>query len=76
MYTTDSEGALHVLTSFSDILSTSAYLLRVTHVYQMRQRNVVITVGEDEDHTPFIRWVWSRGRGLVQTLPTSQGVEL
>ena len=50
-----------MLTSFSDILSSSAYLLRVTHIYQMRQRNVIITVGDDEDLMPFIRWVWPGG---------------
>jgi hypothetical protein len=65
----DSQGSLHVLTSFSDILSTSAYLLRVSLVYQMRQRNVIITVGDDEDLMPFIR-VWNYEKLTKEGMPT------
>jgi hypothetical protein len=65
----DSQGSLHVLTSFSDILSTSAYLLRVSLVYQMRQRNVIITVGDDEDLMPIIR-VWNYEKLTKEGIPT------
>lgn len=46
-----------MLTSFNDVLTIKAYLLRVSFIYQMKQRNVIITVGDDEDFTPIIRCV-------------------
>ena len=52
-----SQGEVHVLTSFTDVLSNKSYLLRVNFIYQMKQRNVIITVGDDEDLTPMIRSV-------------------
>ena len=50
-----SHGVLHVLTSLRDILSFQSYLLRVNFIYQLKQKNIVITVGDDEDLSPLIR---------------------
>lgn len=50
-----SHGALHVLTSLRDILSFRSYASRVNFIYQLKQRNIVITVGDDEDLSPLIR---------------------
>jgi hypothetical protein len=65
----DSQGEMHVLTSFSDLLSIKAYLLRVSFIYQMKQRNVIITVGDDEDLAPLIR-VWNYEKMTKDGMPT------
>jgi hypothetical protein len=65
----DSQGSLHVLTSFSEALSVPAYLARVSLAYQMRQRNVIVTVGDDEDLKPFIR-VWNYEKLTKEGTPT------
>jgi len=49
---------VHILTSLRDIISFPAYLLRVHFIYQLRQKNIFITVGNDEDLVPAIR-VWN-----------------
>ena len=49
---------MHILTSLRDIISFPAYLLRVHFIYQLRQKNIFITVGNDEDLVPAIR-VWN-----------------
>ena len=54
----DASGCLHILSSLVDMFSFKAYIQRVPHLYQLKTRNIVITVGDDEDFTPLIR-VWN-----------------
>lgn len=55
---TDGSGFLHILTSLSSMLSIEAYVLRIQYIYQLKTRNIILTVGDDEDFTPLIR-VWN-----------------
>lgn len=55
---TDGSGFLHIMTSLSSMLSIQAYALRIQHIYQLKTRNIILTVGDDEDFTPLIR-VWN-----------------
>lgn len=48
-------GQLHILSSLRDIISFQAYALRVNFIYQLKQRNIFITVGDDEEFTPLIK---------------------
>lgn len=55
---TDGSGFLHIMSSLSSMLSISAYAKRIQHIYQLKTRNIILTVGDDEDFTPLIR-VWN-----------------
>ena len=46
------------MSSVSEMLFCHAYALRVQHIYQLKSRNVFLTVGDDEDFCPLIR-VWN-----------------
>ena len=54
----DGGGFIHILMSLSNIISYQAYVLRVQYIYQLKTRNIVVTVGDDEDFTPLVR-VWN-----------------
>ena len=54
----DGEGKMHILSSLREMLSYQAYELRVHIVYQLKQRNIFVTVGDDEDLQPLIK-VWN-----------------
>ena len=53
----DGGGFVHILMSLSNIIY-QAYVLRVQYIYQLKTRNIVVTVGDDEDFTPLVR-VWN-----------------
>ncbi len=46
------------MTSLRDMISFNAYLLRVSYIYQLKQRNIFLTVGDDEEFKTLIKWVW------------------
>ena len=50
----DGGDFVHILTSLSNIISYQAYVLRVQYIYQLKTRNIVVTVGHDEDFTPLV----------------------
>lgn len=58
LYSIDGSGFFHIMTNISTMFSTQAYVLRVQHIYQLKTRNILLTVGDDEDFTPLIR-VWN-----------------
>ncbi len=45
------------MTSLRDMISFNAYLLRVNFIYQLKQRNIFLTVGDDEEFKTLIKWV-------------------
>ena len=55
---TDAVGFMHILYRLSEMFSFKAYGQRIQHLYQLKTRNIVVTVGDDEDFTPLIR-VWN-----------------
>jgi hypothetical protein len=65
----DGSGFFHVMTSISDMFSIQAYRLRVQHIYQLKTRNIILTVGDDEDFCPLIR-VWNLDKRDKQGNPT------
>ncbi len=60
---------MHVLVSLREMITFGAYVLRVNFIYQLRQRNIFITVGDDEDLTPLIR-VWNYDKRTKEGTPT------
>ena len=54
----DGEGKIHILSSLKEMFSYQAYELRVHLIYQLKQRNIFVTVGDDEDLQPLIK-VWN-----------------
>ena len=61
---TDGAGYLHIMTSTNDILSYQGYVVRVQHLYQLKTRNIILSVGDDEDFSPLIR-VWNMDKVAV-----------
>ena len=53
--TAHAHGAVHILTSLRDMVSFPAYLLRVNFIYQLKQRNIFLTVGDDEEFNTLIK---------------------
>ncbi len=51
----DAEGFIHILSSFTAMFSFQAFVSRVQHIYQLKTRSIIVTVGDDEDFTPLIR---------------------
>ena len=45
------------------------YCLRVNFIYQLKQRNIFLTVGDDEDLNPLIR-VWNFDKRTKEGFPT------
>ncbi|KAK2192568.1 hypothetical protein NP493_28g12051 [Ridgeia piscesae] len=55
----DEEGSLYFVSRQLDVSSFHAYELCVTHLYQLKQHNILVTVGEDEPGlNPLIK-VWN-----------------
>ncbi|PIK39430.1 putative vacuolar protein sorting-associated protein 11-like [Apostichopus japonicus] len=54
----DTEGAIHMLSRDLDLVSFRAYELRVSHLYQLKQHNIIVSVGNDESGTNPIIKVW------------------
>ncbi len=48
-------GNLYILLNLRELISFAAYALRLNFIYQLKQRNFFITVGDDEDFAPLIR---------------------
>jgi hypothetical protein len=48
-------GSLHILLTLREMITFGAYALRVNFIYQLKQRNFFLTVGDDEDMSPLIR---------------------
>lgn len=53
--TSHAGGSLHILLSFRDMITFGAYVTRVNFIYQLKQRNLFLTVGDDEDMVPLVR---------------------
>ena len=45
-----------MLLSLGELISFGAYIQRVNFIYQLKQRNIFLTVGDDEDMSPLIRY--------------------
>ncbi|CAE1174781.1 VPS11 [Acanthosepion pharaonis] len=55
----DHEGFLHFINRKMEVTEFEAYKIRVTHLFQMKQHNLLITIGEDEQGiNPLIK-VWN-----------------
>ncbi|KAJ8020828.1 Vacuolar protein sorting-associated protein 11-like [Holothuria leucospilota] len=55
----DTEGTVHMLSRDLDVISFRAYELRVTHLYQLKQHNIIVSIGNDESGiNPLIK-VWN-----------------
>lgn len=48
-------GNLHILLNLREMITFGAYVKRVNFIYQLKQRNLFLTVGDDEDMTPLVR---------------------
>ncbi len=59
----DHEGALYFLDRQMELRSFRAYEMRVTHAHQMKQHNVLVTVGVSSC------LVFSRGSELILVYP-------
>lgn len=55
----DTEGAVHMLNRDLDLISFRAYELRVSHLYQLKQHNIIVSVGSDETGTNPVIKVWN-----------------
>lgn len=42
------DGKIYLLTRSLQLTSFQAYKLRVTHLYQLRQHSILVSVGQDE----------------------------
>jgi len=51
-------GVIYILTTLQQMISFPAYALRVNFIYQLKQQNFFLTVGDDEDMVPMIRSAW------------------
>ncbi|XP_065898178.1 vacuolar protein sorting-associated protein 11 homolog [Dysidea avara] len=58
----DGTGQLHIVNGQLDVASFQAYASRVSLMYQLKQHNVLVTVGEDEETiNPQIKvWDWDK----------------
>ncbi|XP_013381879.1 vacuolar protein sorting-associated protein 11 homolog [Lingula anatina] len=55
----DFEGSLHFMNRQLRVNSFKAYGIRVSHLYQLKQHNILVTIGEDEEGiNPLIK-VWN-----------------
>ena len=55
----DYEGNLYFLNRNLELTSFKAYEIRVSHLFQMKQHNILISIGEDEEGiNPLIK-VWN-----------------
>lgn len=76
-FSPDSSGGFHIMSSVSEMLFCHAYALRVQHIYQLKSRNVFLTVGDDEDFCPLIRvWNLDKVKIHVHLLYISLGVHV
>ena len=48
-------GIIHILMTLQQMISFGAYELRVNFIYQLKQHNFFLTVGEDEEMFPIVR---------------------
>ncbi|XP_064382449.1 vacuolar protein sorting-associated protein 11 homolog [Halichondria panicea] len=65
----DAQGEVHIMTSLRDMTSFNAYLLRVNFIYQLKQRNIFLTVGDDEEFKTLIK-IWNFEKRTKEGLPT------
>lgn len=55
----DYEGSIHMMSRSLQITSFVAYNIRVSHLFQMKQSNLLISIGEDEQGTNPLIKVWN-----------------
>ncbi|XP_060553204.1 vacuolar protein sorting-associated protein 11 homolog [Ruditapes philippinarum] len=55
----DFEGSIYMLSRELKITSFTAYNIRVSHLFQMKQSNLLISIGEDEQGTNPLIKVWN-----------------
>uniref|UniRef100_A0A8C4Q9L1 Vacuolar protein sorting-associated protein 11 homolog n=1 Tax=Eptatretus burgeri TaxID=7764 RepID=A0A8C4Q9L1_EPTBU len=55
----DLDGNVHTLNRNLQLQSFKAYELRVTHLYQLKQHNLIVSVGEDEPGVNPVVKVWN-----------------
>lgn len=60
------EGQIWFLPRSLQLTSFQAYKLRVTHLYQLKQHSILVSVGEDEEGiNPLVSQVTKRGKFFV-----------
>ncbi|XP_074656340.1 vacuolar protein sorting-associated protein 11 homolog [Tubulanus polymorphus] len=66
----DCEGKLYFINRQLQVTSFAAYAIRVTHLFQLKQHNILVTVGEDEPGTNPLIKVWNLDKIDKSGIPT------
>lgn len=63
------DGKIWLLTRSLQLTSFQAYKLRVTHLYQLKQHSILVSVGQDEQGiNPLVSMQFSKGASKAQQL--------